>query len=174
MNRVASLLMIIFLIQILVVGCGQKKTKEQLYAEAKRLEREEQYKEAIEVYEQLVNDYPQAGLADSVLFSIGQIYSNNLAQFENSIQTHQRLVKDYPDSKMGGQSLFMIGYHYANDIKDLEKAKEYYMKFLESYPDNELCSSVQWELDNLGKDVNEIDFLKSDLNEQSKSDSQKN
>lgn len=174
MNRVASLLVIIFLVQILVVGCGQKKTKEQLYAEGKRLERNEQYKEAIDVYEQLVKDYPQAGLADSVLFSIGQIYSNNLAEFEQSIQTHQRLVKDYPDSKMGAQSLFMIGYHYANDIKDLDKAKEYYKKFLEHYPNNELCSSVQWELDNLGKDVNEIDFLKSDLNEPGKADSNKN
>ncbi|MFZ5518774.1 MAG: tetratricopeptide repeat protein [Candidatus Zhuqueibacterota bacterium] len=173
MNRVASLLIVTFLIQILIVGCGTKKTKEQLYAEAKRFERNEQYKEAIEVYEQFVKEYPRASSADSVLFSIGQIYSNNLAQFEKSIETHQRLISQYPESKMGAQSLFMIGYHFANDIKDLDKAKEYYSKFLASYPNNELCSSVQWELDNLGKDINDIDFLKSDTKDQTASDSQK-
>ena len=72
------------------------------------------------------------------------------------------LIEKYPDSKYAVQSLFMIGFIYANNIKDLEKAKEYYSKFIEKHPDSELVTSVQWELDHLGEDINEIDFLKQD------------
>ncbi|MDZ7262494.1 MAG: tetratricopeptide repeat protein, partial [candidate division KSB1 bacterium] len=54
---------------------------------------------------------------------------------------------------------FMIGYLYANEIKDLDKARSAYQVFLEKYPENELVPSVKWELDHLGKDISEIEFL---------------
>jgi len=165
MNRVASLTVIIGLALFLVVSCGPRKTKEQLYAEAQQFEKQEDFKGAIKVYEQLIKDYPESQTADSILFRIGQIYSNNLADFENAIKVHQRLIEKYPDSKISAQSLFMIGYHYANSINDTAQARKYYEKFLEKYPDHVLASSVQWELDHLGQDINEIDFLKSGATE---------
>jgi len=171
MNRIASLTLIMGLVLFVVISCGSKKTKEQLYAEAMQFERQENFKEAIITYEQLIKDYPHSNYADSTLFKIGQIYSNNLADFEQAIDAHKRLIKKYPDSKMSAQSLFMIGYHYANSISDTAEARTYYEKFLTKYPKHQLASSVQWELDHLGQDINEIDFLKTDTIEETEQDS---
>ncbi|UCE05337.1 MAG: tetratricopeptide repeat protein [bacterium] len=170
MNRIASLLLISGLVLIFIINCGPKKTKEQLHAEATQFEKQENFKEAIIAYEQLIKDYPHSNYADSILFKIGQIYSNNLSDFESAIDAHKRLIKKYPDSKIGAQSLFMIGYHYANSISDTTKAREYYQKFLKNYAEHELASSVQWELDHLGQDINEIDFLKADTSEDTAQD----
>lgn len=168
MNRIASLIVIVGALIVLMVSCGQKKTKEQLYAEAKKYEREENFKEAIRVLEMLAENYPQVNFADSILFQIGQFYSNNLSDFENSIQVHKRLIEKYPTSKLAAHSLFMIGFHYANNVNDLENGRIYYKKFLQDFPDHELSSSVKWELDHLGQDINEIEFLKSETAEETK------
>lgn len=160
MNRIASLALIIGLGSFLIINCGPNKTKEQLYAEALDFEQKENFKEAIATCEQIIKEYPRTNIADSILFKVGQMYSNNLLDFEHSIDAHKRLIKKYPDSKFGAQSLFMIGYHYANSISDTAEARKYYEKFLEKYPEHELARSVQWELNFLGKDINEIDFLK--------------
>jgi len=162
MNRVASLVITFGIILIIFIGCGEKKTKEQLNAEALRYEREENYKEAIKTFELLADKYPQANFADSVLFRIAQIYSNNLSDFEGSIATHKRLIEKYPESNFGLQSLFLVGFHYNNNIKDTVNARLYYEKFLEKYPNHELVTSVEWELQHLGKDPNEIEFLKTE------------
>lgn len=159
MNRIASLILFVASLMFLILSCGPKKTKEQLLAEADQYKNEENFKEAIITYQQFVHDYPQANGADSILFQIGQIYSNNLTDFPSSIEAHKQLVEKYPKSKIRAQSLFMIGYHYANNVTDLEKAREFYELFLDKYPDHELSSSVKWELDHLGQDINEIDFL---------------
>ena len=162
MNRFATLAITFLLILLFVISCGQKKTKEQLFAEAKRYERNEQFDQAIKIFDQLVDNYPDASNVDSILFRIGQIYSNNLTDFANSVKTHARLIKQCPESQLAGQSLFMIGYHYANNIGNLDSAKVYYEKFIEKYPDNELVNSVKWELEHLGQDINDIDFLKTE------------
>lgn len=162
MNRIVSVILILAVGMFLVVNCGPKKTKEQLYAEAFQLERQEKFKEAIEIYEQLIKDFPKANFADSLLFKVGQMYSNNLMDFEHAVEAHKQLLKKYPNSKFAAQSLFMIGYHYANSISDTAEARKYYQKFLEQYPQHELVSSVKWELEYLGKDINELDFLKGD------------
>ena len=171
MNRIASFILLIVMGSLLIIGCGPKKTKEQLAAEAIEFEKNENFKEAIVVYEQLIKDYPRTIFADSILFIIGQMYSNNLLEFDNAIDAHKRLVKKYPDSRFGAQSLFMIGYHYANSINDTSEARKYYEKFLNQYPEHELVNSVRWELDHLGQDINEIDFLKSGMFEEVKQDS---
>lgn len=161
MNRIVTLILFISVTLFLISNCGSRKTKEQLYAEAAQFERQENFKEAIAIYEQVINSYPHANFADSILFNVGQMYANNLLDFEQAIEAHKRLIKKYPKSRFSAQSLFMIGYHYANSINDTTEAKKYYNQFLEQYPEHELASSVKWELNYLGKDINEIDFLKS-------------
>jgi len=171
MNRIASLILILGMGVFLIINCGPKKTKEQFYAEANEFEKHEKFKEAIVVYEQLIKNYPRADFADSILFIVGQMYSNNLLDFQQAVDVHKQLIKKYPDSKYSAQSLFMIGYHYANSISDTTEARKYYEKFLEQYPEHELANSVRWELDFLGKDINEIDFLKGGSVEETDQDS---
>lgn len=165
MKRIASLAIVLGVLMSILISCGQKKTKEQFTAEAKRYEREENYKEAIRVLDEAVNAYPEAGFADSLLFTIGQYYSNNLSDFEKAVAVHKRLIEQFPQSAISAHSLFLIGYHYANSLQDTANARVYYERFLKTYPEHELTNSVKWELDHLGQDINEIEFLKSEPSE---------
>ena len=45
-------------------------------------------------------------------------------------------------------------------LSDNHKAELNYTIFLDRFPEHELAPSVQFELDYLGKDINEIDVLK--------------
>jgi len=162
MKRVATVGIIFLLLVSIIVSCGQKKTKEQLLAEALSFEKAEDFANAVETLNKLVEEYPQASELDSVLFQIGQIYSNNLSDYEQAVRAHEKLIQVRPDSPIAAQSLLMIGFHFANNIKNLDSARVYYEKFIEKYPDHELVSSVKWELDHLGQDINEIDLFQNE------------
>ena len=158
LKRLGSLL-IIFVILNLIFGCGERMTKEQLFALAEKYEKEENFLEAVKTYKKLVKKYPEAEKADESQYKIALIYSNNLNDFHQSVESHEKLIAKYPDSNYAAQSLFMIGFIYANNLNNIEQAEKYYKEFLDKYPDNELVNSVKWELDHLGQDINEIDFL---------------
>jgi outer membrane protein assembly factor BamD (BamD/ComL family) len=70
------------------------------------------------------------------------------------------LLKEYPDGMFADRALFMVGYLNANHLKNLDKAREYYTKFIEKYPDHELVTAAKYELETLGKDPDELPFLK--------------
>jgi len=91
-------------------------------------------------------------------------YNNGM--YDESIKNFTALIDNYPQGEKTAKSIFMIGFIYANHTKDLEKAKEYYTKFLEKYPEHELASSAKYELDTLGKDINELDIFKQIENEE--------
>ena len=54
----------------------------------------------------------------------------------------------------------MIGYVYANVLNDTKSAKIEYEDFLKRFPKHELSPSVRFEIDYLGKSVDEIPALK--------------
>jgi TolA-binding protein len=157
-HRIVTFL-IIALVFLFMIGCGERMTKEQLFALAEKYEMEENFQTAIKTYQKILKKYGDSERADEAQHKIALIYSNNLNDFQKSIETHELVIKNYPNSKYAIQSLFMIGFIYANNLQNIEKAKEYYTKFLEKYPQHELASSVDWELKHLGQDINDIEFL---------------
>lgn len=151
---------------IVAAGCSKKMSEEQLFAEAQKFETKEDIDGALKIYEELSDRFPKSPHADSVLQKLGMIYLNKKEEFEKAVAAYKRLVEKFPQSKYQAQSLFMIGYIYANHIKDFDKAKNYYNQFLEKYPEHELTTSVQWELEHLGKDISEIDIFTTSNDEQ--------
>lgn len=150
---------VLFVAGVLLSGCGKKMTEQQYYNLATEYEQNEDFNKAAETFMTLYKRFPTGKHGAEALFKAALIYGNQLKNFQQAIAIHEQLIRTFPESKYAQQALFMIGFIYANDIKDFQKAKEYYNKFLERYPDNELVSSVKWELENLGKDINEINFL---------------
>ena len=53
----------------------------------------------------------------------------------------------------------MIGYIYGNALNDFDKARFEYNEFLKRFPEHELSPSVKFEIEFLGKDINEIPTL---------------
>jgi len=151
LNRYVAVLLVGFI----VFGCSKKMSEQELWADAGQLEKQEQFEQAAALYDQLYQNYPKGEHAEEAVQKSAFLYYNNFKDFTKAIERHELLLKTYPDSKFVPQARFMIGFIYANDLTDYDMARHYYNEFLEKHPDNELVASVKWELEHLGKDVNE-------------------
>lgn len=90
------------------------------------------------------------------LLSLGRIAFENLQRPEEALGYYHRVYSDYPGHPLRAHAVFMLGFLYANSIIDLERAKAYYSEFLRDYPDHELTPSVRFEMDHLGKKIDEL------------------
>jgi len=96
----------------------------------------------------------------------------NKEEYEKSIENYKKVLQHYPDGDNASKAMFMIAFTYANNLENFEEAKKYYNMFLEKYPDHELASSARYELENMGKDINELPIFKK-MEEDQESDAQK-
>jgi len=85
-------------------------------------------------------------------------YANQ--KFELAVENFKGIVENYTEGKHHPEALFMLGFINANDIKDFDEARKYYTAFVEKYPQHELADDAQYELDNLGKDINDLPIFK--------------
>ena len=85
---------------------------------------------------------------------------NDHKDFEDAIKTYKLVVEKYSGSKLEEKAQFMVGFVYANYIHNYDKAQVEYNKFLERFPDHDLSDDVKFEIENLGKDINDIPQLK--------------
>jgi outer membrane protein assembly factor BamD (BamD/ComL family) len=85
-------------------------------------------------------------------------YANQ--KFDLAVENFKGIVKNYPQGKHNAEALFMLGFINANDIKNFDEAKKYYSEFVEKYPQHELADDAQYEIDNMGKDINELPIFK--------------
>ena len=95
-------------------------------------------------------------------------YTNQ--KFELAVENFKSIAENYADGVRHAESLFMLGFINANDIKDFDEAKKYYTIFVEKYPQHELADDAQYELENLGKDINDLPIFQdaaSDSTEES-------
>lgn len=160
---------ILFLTVILVfLGCGKKVTEAEYFEQAQLLEQREEYDQAVESYLAIYKRFPSGDYGDQSLFRAAIIQANSQKKFSESIETHDRLLRAFPESQYAPQSLFMKGFTLANDLEDYEGAKAVYEDFMEKYPGHELVASVEWELSNLGRDINDLEFLSGDKAENTK------
>ena len=85
---------------------------------------------------------------------------NDFRDFTTAIQEYRKVLEKYNGSDQEPHALFMIGYIYANIISDEKSAKVEYETFLRKFPDHELAPSVKFEIDYLGKSIDQIPALK--------------
>jgi len=148
---------------LLLIGCGKKlaETPQTLWEKAETNFTIGEHEKALETYAQLVKSFPKDSLAVAALFTMADIYKNNLGQVEKATNIYTKILRKYKNDHRAPNALFMLGFTYANDIKDLKKAEKYYRQFIKDYPDHVLCPSAEWELKYLGKSVDEIPELQS-------------
>jgi len=139
MSRMMKILFILTIIGVFVSGCGSNQTAEELFSGAENARNEKDIK---------------------TQYLIGDIYMNDLRDFDSAIAAYVDVVNNFSGTNQEAQAQFMIGYIYANILNDNSQAELNYKNFLDRFPDHELAPSVQFELDHLGKDINEIDVLK--------------
>ncbi len=81
--------------------------------------------------------------------------------FEEAVKNYKGLVENYPNSENNSKALFMIGFILANDLKQYDEAKKYYVEFTTKYPEHELADDALYEIETLGKDINELPMFKN-------------
>jgi|GEM_PF-653428 len=104
--------------------------------------------------------------ADSAeaLYHSGIAYTNLLDEFDLGVSLLESITQKYPDARRAAEAQFMKGFVWANTASDTAKARVEYERFLSMYPTHELATSVKWELNYLGRDINEIPEMKGLVN----------
>jgi TolA-binding protein len=82
-------------------------------------------------------------------------------KFDVAIHNFKELVQYYPDGEHSAEAMFMLGFIYANDLKQFDLAKEYYGQFVKKYPNHDLADDAKYELETLGKDINDLPMFKN-------------
>ncbi len=80
--------------------------------------------------------------------------------YADAIENFKIILEKFPEGETTAQSTFMLGFIYANSLGNLEEAQKYYTLFIEKYPDHDLADDAQYELNNLGKDINDLPIFK--------------
>lgn len=132
--------------------------QEKLLAEVKSHETREDLEALVILYATFLKRFPDYAQNDDVLQKLAWSYHNR-QEFQKAISTYQRLLEEKPQSTHAAQAQFMVGYIYANEIKDLDRARQAYTAFQQKYPQHDLSDDVAFELEHLGKDINDFNFL---------------
>ncbi len=109
-------------------------------------------------------------VSEKQYFDLAHKYMEN-QEWSKAEVNFQKVLDEYPNGVYSSKALFMLGFINANDLKNYDKAKEYYTEFLKKYPNHELADDARYELQNLGKNTDDLPFLKDD---QSTADTTKN
>ncbi|MEC9376795.1 MAG: tetratricopeptide repeat protein [Candidatus Neomarinimicrobiota bacterium] len=124
------------------------------------LRKRKMIKEALDYLVYMTDKHSQHALTPKGQYIIGDIYMNDLRDFETAILSYRKVIDDYAGSIQEPNAQFMIGYVFANILFDYKSAEIEYMLFLDRFPNHELAPSIRFELENLGKNIDEIPALK--------------
>ncbi|MBI5808400.1 MAG: tetratricopeptide repeat protein [Ignavibacteriales bacterium] len=151
-----------FLILIIMIGCSSNNDKK-FYDEGLKLYNEKKYNEALNKFQQVLNENTSGEFREKSLMLIGTMYYMNqvpnVGQMESNrkaVDYFRKLYKEYPKSEDAPKALFLSGFILSNNLQKLDEAKLAYQTFLKEYPNHELVSAVKSELENLGKDPEQI------------------
>lgn len=149
---------------LVLISCGGSQSADELWSRAENEIGARRYEKAVKALNTLVRDYPDHPLASKAQFRIGDVYLNNTRDIPSALIALRRTIDKYPETENGVKALFMMGFIYANHLGEFRNAQRAYLDFLDSYPNHELIPSVKFELENMGKKVEDIDILKDVVN----------
>jgi TolA-binding protein len=158
MKQLLTLSLLIFMF-----GCGSKKSADEYLTEANTNLKEDKVPEAVLLFEEFIDEYPDNENAPQVLNQLATVYQNKLLKnlsdkesLEKAASLFRKIYEDYPESSYAPTGLFMSGFVLANELNNYDKATETYNLFLEKYPNHELATSAKEEVENMGLSPEEI------------------
>lgn len=150
----------LLLATVLIFSCSDNRTAEDMFQDGNELYKEQKVTRALKTYDKLTNMYPDDDLAVKALYRMAEIYAGDLQEFETCVDNYTYIADEYPSHPDAPKARFMAGYTLANIMGEYDRAKAEYQKFIRDYPKHSLAESVQFELRNLGKELDEIEELK--------------
>jgi len=105
------------------------------------------YNQAIDAFQQLVDDFPDSEHADYAQFYIGCSYYI-LSSFQTSINEFDKLLENYPDSKFADDAQYYIAYCNEKKLGYYSKALLEYYELIYNYPDSMWADDAQLGMGN--------------------------
>ena len=118
--------------------------------------RAENYREAVELYESVYQDYPKSQYADDVLWEVGTIYYVNFYDVDRALISFHRLVTQYPDSPLAAESYLKLAQIHEVELADLPKAIACWNQLLTLDISRETLRQVRFNIGNAHFKLNQF------------------
>ena len=103
------IIMVFFVVGGLVWSCSsEKKSEEQLYAEAQAYSEKGDFTSAIKTYEEILKLYPESPNSYKAQFLTGFVYSENLKDYNKAKEVYEKVIKKYPDCDLADDAKVML------------------------------------------------------------------
>ena len=109
----------------------------------------------VNVYANMVKDYPLTTLAPEYLFKAGEI-SSSLNNSMVAIEFFKQAYNTYPDFKKASYCLFLQAFIYENQLHQLGEADQLYREVIKKFPNDKIAQDAQACINNLGKTDEEL------------------
>lgn len=106
------------------------------YQEAKK------YQEALDIYNQIIKDYPNTLYADYIQFQIGMIFIKE-KMLEEAFLSFRNLTKNFPNSKLVPEAKYYLAVGYFSQNK-YQAAEEILSNLINEYPHSEIISEAYY------------------------------
>ncbi|OQX92945.1 MAG: hypothetical protein B6D58_00185 [candidate division Zixibacteria bacterium 4484_95] len=119
-----SFWLVLCILTIVFLGCSKETqviNEETLFEQANKAQMVQNYGQAVDIYQRIIDDYPDSPKLDKALFMIGYIKMENLNEKEDALSYFNRLIEKYPDSDLVDDAQFMI--------ESIESGKDILSKF---------------------------------------------
>jgi outer membrane protein assembly factor BamD len=145
---------VLALIAVFFSGCGlfhkeTEKTATELITEARKEYKDEDYLDAIELYEQLKNWYPFSEHVKEAQIKIGDSYFE-MKKYDEAIVAYKLFERLHPVHPETEKASFRIAESYYKQILSIDRdqrytkqALKYFIKFLQTYPDSEYAETAK-------------------------------
>ena len=115
------------------LGLDSNYTAMRQFAKADLWLEQHKYKEAFQLYDSIIDIFPDHNLKDDILMRKAQAYQNQ-GEWKKAIEFLQQIVEKHGDDILADDALFQIALIYENHLFDNKKAGEYYFQLMRDYP----------------------------------------
>ncbi|MFC1556361.1 tetratricopeptide repeat protein [candidate division KSB1 bacterium] len=101
-------------------SCGKQMTEEEMYTAAQESYGNGDFIGSVEMYEKLLQEFPESVNQPKSLFMIGFIYANHLQDSENAKTYYTELIERFPDHEFVDDAEFELE-NLGKDPLELDK-----------------------------------------------------
>ena len=100
--------------------------------------------QAIEIYQRILDDFPDFQYADKVRFFMAHEYFE-LGQTDEMLKQYKSLIGQFPDSQYTPEAHLLLGDYYFNEKQDVEQSTRQYEAVL-NYPQSSAIAAARYKL----------------------------
>jgi tetratricopeptide (TPR) repeat protein len=115
------------------LGLDSNYTAMEQFAQADLLLEQHKYDSAFQLYDTIIDIFPDHNLKDDILMRKADAYIFK-AEWQKAINKLEELVEDHADDILADDALYKLGKIYENQLFDVEKAKSFYFRIMKDYP----------------------------------------